>query len=78
MGQVKRKLMPEDIVHAVEPDNHEPDHNLRLLLDARRNLKEAAATMSVKELSASDINEELNNCEHWLNAIRSKQEDRDA
>jgi hypothetical protein len=76
MGQVKRKLMPEDIVH--EPDNDEPDYNLRLLLDARRNLKEAAATMSVKELSASDINEELDNCEHWLNAIRSKQEDRDA
>ncbi len=71
-----KKIPDKLLIHTAPPP--EPDHNLRLLLDARRNLKEAAATMSVKELSASDINEELDNCEHWLNEIRSKQEDRDA
>mgnify|MGYP003151393893 FL=1 len=67
MGQVKYTAKPP-----------EPDHYLRYLIDASYGLQLIAREMSVAELSAPDINEQLDDCEKWLNAIRAKQEDRDA
>ena len=55
----------------------EPDHYLRHLIDASYGLQLIAREMSAKELSASDINEQVDDCEKWLNEIRTKQEDRD-
>jgi len=48
------------------------------LIDASYSLQVIAREMSVKELNDPTINEHIDNCEHWLNAIRAKQEDRDA
>ena len=54
----------------------EPDHYFRHLIDASYSLQVIAREMSVAELSAPDINEQVDDCEKWLNAIRAKQEDR--
>ena len=55
----------------------EPDHYFRHLIDASYSLQVIAREMSVKELNDPTINEHIDNCEHWLNAIRAMQEDRD-